>query len=863
MVENGASNTSARSPATEPPDGIATAPAWHAMATVEVLSAVGGAADEPGGAGLGEAEAARRLAVGGGNTVGEQRRERFWEELAESLREPLQLLLIVVAVLSAVFGEIRDAVAIGVIIVAVAVTETVTEQRAGRAIAALRRLSAPTARVRRDGRTRQILAAEVVTGDVFLIEAGDVVPSDARVLDGFGLRVDESALTGEAYPAGKGKDPAAAEAALAERTSMLYAGTVVSGGEGSAVVVATGADTELGRLGRLVATESEPPTPLQRALSRLARTVLVAALAASIVVPLVGLLSGQDPRVMLLAGLTLAFATIPEELPILITVLLAVGGRQLARRGALLRRLRSGETLGVVTTVVTDKTGTLTQNRLRLAHISGDETEVLTVALAAQPPRAEQTGREPIEVELAAAARRAGIHADDAPADVVYPFEPERRMTSRLHATADGLELAVAGAPEPVLAACELDRTDRDAITATVDRWTLGGLRVIAFARRRLGRTPQGRDDAEQALTYVGLAAFADPLRDGVPDAARELRAAGVATVVVSGDHPTTVEAIARSAELPPGHCLTGGEALGATGDTELSAELADGTVIGRATPQDKLRIVRLLQARGEVVAVTGDGVNDAPALAAADVGIAMGRRGSDLARQAAGLVLTDDAFPTVVAAIAKGRNIGSQLRRAVAFYLGAKLALVIIMLVALAAGRPIVFTPAAIVLLELFMDLGASVAFVAEPAAPGAMSRPPRPASAGFLDRATLGALGTTAAALILAVLPPYLILTGSGGDVGLGRAAAVFAWLAGHALIAWTLRARPTLSWRRNPAFPIWVVAAIAMAALVTATAVGGFAHLAHLTPRAAAIAGIAIAAGIALAAAGRVLLRTRTRL
>jgi P-type Ca2+ transporter type 2C len=809
------------------------------------------------------------------------------EELAESFREPLQLLLMVVAVLSAVFGELRDAAAIAAVIVAVALTETITEQRAGRAIAALKRLSAPTARIRRpaaspagpgpsrvggEGAVVEVPAAQLVAGDVIVVEAGDLIPADARVLSGQGLRADESSLTGEAVPSAKGPAPVQDGADLAERSSMLYAGTAVTSGEGTAVVVATGGATELGRLGTMVAQEREPATPLQQALAALARAILFAAIAASVLVPLIGLARGQNIRDMLLAGLTLAFATIPEELPILITVLLAVGGRQLARRGALLRRLRAGETLGVVTTVVTDKTGTLTENQLRLAEIRGDRTQVLAVALAAQPPhtaQAGQAGREPLESDLAGAARADGITVTGRLV-AGFPFDPAIKLTSRVRdIPGRGLEVAVAGAPEAVLAACALPGGQREAVLAELDVLFRKGLRVIAFARRTLTHTPATRDDAETDLTYVGAAAFDDPVRTGVPAAVAELRRAGVATIVVSGDHPATVAAIGRRAGLTTsagsshrsgGEVLTGGAALQATPDPGLALKLVDGTVVGRATPADKLRIVRLLQERGQVVAVTGDGVNDAPALAAADVGIAMGRRGSDLARQAADLVLTDDSYPTVAAAVAKGRNIGSQLRRAVAFYLGAKAALVTVMLVALAAGLPVVFTPAAIVLLELFMDLGASVAFVAEPAAPGAMHHPPRLARAGFLDRPTLGALAVTAAALTTAVLPAYLLLR---DDPGVARSAAVLAWLAGHALIAWTLRARPALPWRRNFAFPAWAAAAIVAGLAVTTTHAGDLIHLTPLTGHAAVVVAACVAVAVLVAAIGRWLLHLGSRL
>ena len=803
-------------------------------------------------AGLPAGERARRLARYGPNAPAAPKKDSVLEELLEAATEPLQLLLLAVGVLSSVFGHLEDAIAIFVVIALVVITEAVTELRAAKAIDALRQLAAPAACIRFGGAVAEIPAAELVPGDVFVIEAGDLVPADARVIAAEGLRVDESTLTGEAEPAGKGPAPVPVAAPLAERAAVLYAGTAVAAGDGAAVVVATGPRTELGQLGKLVRQEKEPPTPLQRSLAQLAKVVLVFAVAASIVVPVAGLLTGRSWHEMLLDGLTIAFATVPEELPILVTVLLAVAGRQLARRGALLRRLRAGEALGSVTVVVTDKTGTLTRNRLQLAGIHGDRDVVLATALACQPPGGTGQAREPVETELAAAAAAEGIGQ---PGDQVaaFPFDPARRLASRAWRAGDGLLLAVSGAPETVLARCALPSDGRRRAEAQAAQLAAGGLRVIGFARRALHQVPADREAAEHELEFAGLAAFADPLRAGVPGAVADLAAAGVATIMVTGDHPATAAAVAVQAGLPPGPRLHGGE-LAALGEQALSGQLADGTVVARSTPAGKLRIVRALQHRGEVVAVTGDGVNDAPALAAADVGIAMGRRGSDLARQAAGLVLTDDAYPTVAAAIAKGRNITAQLRRAVCFYLGAKLALVGAMLVPLAAGRPAPFAPVHIVLLELFMDLGASVAFVAEPAAAAAMRRPPRPPGARFLGRPELAAIATVAAALIVAVLPAYLLVA-SSVSLPVARAAAVLGWLAGHALIAWTLRAQPRLPLRANPAFPGWALAAAATGLAVTLTPLGGFLRLAPLAGTAAALTVAGILAAVMLAVgAGR---------
>ena len=440
-------------------------------------------------AGLPAGERARRLARYGPNAPAAPKKDSVLEELLEAATEPLQLLLLAVGVLSSVFGHLEDAIAIFVVIALVVITEAVTELRAAKAIDALRQLAAPAACIRCGGAVAEIPAAELVPGDVFVIEAGDLVPADARVIAAEGLRVDESTLTGEAEPAGKGPAPVPVAAPLAERAAVLYAGTAVAAGDGAAVVTATGPRTELGQLGKLVRQKKEPPTPLQRSLAQLAKVVLVFAVAASIVVPVAGLLTGRSWHEMLLDGLTIAFATVPEELPILVTVLLAVDGRQLARRGALLRRLRAGEALGSVTVVVTDKTGTLTRNRLQLAGIHGDRDVVLATALACQPPGGTGQAREPVETELAAAAAAEGISQ---PGEQVaaFPFDPARRLASRAWRTGDGLLLAVSGAPETVLARCALPSHGRRRAEAQAAQLAAGGLRVIGFAHRACTRSP-------------------------------------------------------------------------------------------------------------------------------------------------------------------------------------------------------------------------------------------------------------------------------------------------------------------------------------------------------------------------------------
>jgi Ca2+-transporting ATPase len=769
--------------------------------------------------GLTGAEAVRRLALHGLNRVAPRREEGLFEEFFESLREPLVLLLIGVGVLYAVLGELRDAAIILAVIITVAIAETWTEWRAGRAIAALSRLSEPQARVWRDGELGAVATDEIVPGDVIELTAGSRLPADGRLLDGQDLAVDESLVTGEAE---------AVEHAPREGVNHLLGGSLVVRGRGRAEVTATGVESTLGRIATLATRTPEPRTPLQRQMAELAKVLVVVALVASIVVPVVGVLAGRPPREMLLTGLTLAFATIPEELPILIVVVLGLGSLRLARRGAIVRRLVAAETLGATTIICTDKTGTLTQNRMHLAVVrpassilddevptddGGGVSRLLFSARLASERAADVGVIDPLDAAL-----------EDGGAPVaaarLHPFDSARRLVSGVMASAQGATVGVKGAPEAVVARCvgwraadrilPLADTSRARFLEAASICGQTG-RVVAVASRDLDSVPEDRDTAERDLVLEGLLVFVDPVRPEVAGAIAEVLSAGIAVTMITGDQATTASNIAQQAGLSVTTTATGAD-LRLWSDSQIADAARGGAVFARTLPEDKLRIVRALAESGEVVAVTGDGVNDTPALRAAAIGVAMGRDGSDVAREVSDLVLTDDNFTTIAHAVAEGRRLFENLRKAIRFYLAVKVALILVSLGAALAHTELPFAPVQIVILELFMDLGASLVFVQQPAESDLMRRAPRNPQAPFLDRGM--ALAILAGGILLAALVGGCFAAGLLFESADGaRTAALVAWLVGHSVLGAVMASdRQPLSLRslrENPALAAWIAA------------------------------------------------------
>ncbi len=825
--------------------------------------------------GLTSAEAAARRPPGG-NRIARPVAWRLRKFLRTSLTERLVVLLLLVSAVYVALGEFRDAAVMLVVVVAVVTAEAWVQLRADRAIASLSRLSAPRALVWRDGRLKEVPPDELVRDDVILLTAGSRVPADARLVEAEELLVDESLVTGESQPV----EYDLRAGGLAE----LRAGTHVLRGHAVATVTAVGQSSTLGRVASLVGEAEPQKTPLQGQMSELARRLLVVAAVASLLVPAVGWLTAAQPlRDLLLTGLTLAFASVPAELPVLVVAVLGLGSLRLAAQGAIVRRLSATETLGTTTLICTDKTGTLTENRISLTQVvtasqtleglDASEAELDRVRQLARLASEAQTGQDtrladPIDMAVCRAARPGWPE----PA-VRFSFDSARRLASGMAEVEGQLVLGVKGAPEAVMVRTAywrsadgirpLDGQLKDEVIAAATELTAGGARVLAVASRVIvGRPSGGPSRLERELVFEGLLAFSDPLRPEVPRAVRDLQGAGVAITMVTGDQPATAAAIARAAGL-------GGPTFIAAqtkswSDEELAARALQGCVVARARPDDKLRIVRAAVAAGQVVAVTGDWVNDAPALEAAAIGVAMGRSGSDVARESADLVLSDDSFATLARATADGRRLYENLRKAIRYYLAVKLALITVSALPALIGRPLPFLPVELVLLELFLDLGASFAFVHQPAESDEMRRRPRDPRARLLDLPMVAGILTGGLSLAAVTAATYLAALPHLGTGG-ARTLALACWLVGHAtlglVMGWERRPLSLGDLAVNPAMPIWAACAALLTLLLLV--VGPLAGLLHLGPAPAPAALGAIVAGLAAATLVELLKRVRGRL
>lgn len=838
---------------------------WHTLTAGQVSAQFGVDLSS----GLSEEAARERLIRFGPNRLTKEKREPIWERFLEEAGEPMIVLLLVTGLLYALWGGWADALAIFSVILTLIGIEVWNEYRAERAIGALQKMAEPIVSLRRDARYKEVPTEEVVPGDLISLKAGRRIPADARLVEGYGLAVDESSLTGESLPVEKIAEAIfPKETALGERSNLIFAGTTVARGRGVAVAVATGVATELGRTA-LLAREFEPPrTPLQQTMRELTRWMVWLALGFSLMAPLLGgLHSGQPLREMLLTGLSLAFATIPEELPILITLMLALGGYRLSRRRAIVKRLQAVETLGAVTVIATDKTGTLTANRMMVSRIDPEAFRLKALeigVLCSSLEEGEERINDPLESALLQAARETGLDPDAlrraSPLRTEFTFDALRKRMSVVCHRDGGLWVAVKGAPEGLLGRATdhwtkegkrfLSDAERQTLFETAARMAAEGLRVIAFAEKGLAEGPISQEEAESGLIFVGLAGLADPPRPEAEEAIASCRAAGIRPMMITGDHPLTARAVARRVGLDGEGLLMTGPELDLLSDEALRERVGRISLYARTTPEHKLRIVRALQKNGERVAVTGDGINDAPALSAADIGVAMGKTGTDVARESGDVILADDNFATLVHAIEEGRVLFANLRKAVRYYLAVKVALIGTMLLPALLGVPAPFAPIQIIIMELFMDLAASATFLAEAAEPDLMRRPPRDPKAPFIDRAMVGSLFYSAAGLFAAVSIAYLVARQGDAGPTHARTVAFVTWLLGHFFLALNLRSEREpllrLGLFSNRPMTAWGAATVAFAMLATSLSVTqGTFKIVPLSTK-----GWALAVGLALA-------------
>jgi P-type Ca2+ transporter type 2C len=714
--------------------------------------------------GLGVREVLERRARHGPNRLRAARRRSAWSIL---LRQFASLIVVLLAAAAAVAFAMRDWVEGVAILAVIAINAAIgffTELRAVRSMEALHRLGQASARVRREGAMREVPAAELVPGDIVVVEAGDVVTADLRLLKGSKLQANESALTGESAPVEKHERAVAADTPLAERDSMLYKGTALTRGAGEAVVVGTGLDTELGRITSLVEETEATATPLERRLDRLAHRLVWVTLVLAAAVAAAGLATGRELGLTIQTAIALAVATIPEGLPVVATIALARGMWRMARRNALINRLSAVETLGATAVICTDKTGTLTENRMtvqRFALREGrSEKEALEIGVLCN--NAEGEVGDPMEVALLAAAGKAGI--DRAALLAGLPrareeaFDPETRMMATFHRTNAGLRIAIKGAPEAVITACTLDESEKKAWLRSNEALAAEGLRVLGLA------TAVAADESADpygAPALVGLVALRDPPREDVREAIARCRAAGIRVVMVTGDQAVTARAIAEAVGLGKDLEVLPGSALGPS--EKLSEEerqnLLRANVFARVSPRQKLDLIDLHQRSGAVVAMTGDGVNDAPALKKADIGIAMGKRGTQVAREAAAMVLTDDAFASIVAAMEQGRVIFDNIRRFVLYLLSCNVSEVMVVGLASLAAAPLPILPLQILFLNLVTDVFPALALGVGKGDPHVMRRAPRPASEAILERRHWIAIAIYGALITAATLGAFVV--------------------------------------------------------------------------------------------------------
>lgn len=733
---------------------------WHTLSVEQTLAKWHGNAEQ----GLDHQDVAQRLEQYGQNEIPEKARRGFGKIIFSQFSDLMILILLGAAIISGIVGDVEDTIAILVIVFLNAVIGAVQEYRAQHALAALRLMAAPEAKVIRSGQVQVIEALQLVPGDIVLLETGMVVPADIRLIEASELQADEAILTGESVTVEKQLEPLEKIVLLpGDKTNMVFKGTQMTRGRGKGIVVATGIETELGQIASLLREEGSPKTPLQQRLATFGSRLSLFILGVCAMIFVAGVLRDEPLVLMFLTAVSLAVAAIPEALPAVVTISLAFGARKMSRHKALIRHLPSVETLGSVTVICSDKTGTLTENRMHLEKLYLDGHLQDDLSLEKVAPQVQQllwqtlalsndvessdVGQEPIgeptEIALFMAAADAGFDKNalkqTLPRVAEWPFDAERKRMTTLHRRDEDFVAFTKGAPERMLTQCNRQRLstgladiDRRALLAQANTLAEEGYRVLAVAYREWKELPQEQNSeyVENDLVFLGLAALIDPPRAEAYSAVEECRGAGIVPMMITGDHPATAYAIAarlgivddRHAEIITGKDLEGMSTI------TLARRLGDVRVFARVSPRQKIHIVQALQQKGEFVAMTGDGVNDAPALKHADIGVAMGQKGTDVSREAADMVLLDDNFATIVSAVREGRRIFDNIRKFIKDTMSSNSGEIWTLFLAPFLGLPVPLLPIHILWINLVTDGLPGLAFTAEPAERGTMKRPPRP---------------------------------------------------------------------------------------------------------------------------------------
>ncbi len=832
--------------------------AWHAIDVQETIDALAGSYD-----GLAGDEAARRFERHGANLLPPPARRHPILRLLSQFNNALIHFLLAAAIAAWMLGNHIDAGIIIAVVVVNAIVGFIQEGRAEQALDAISGMIAPKASVLRDGKRVTVSASALVPGDVVLLDAGDLVPADMRLARTRGLLIDESILTGESVAAQKREEPVDEGAALGDRSSMAYSGTLVVAGQGSGIVVATGSATEIGNISRLLGEVEPLSTPLLRQINEFGRRFTLLAIASAVLLFIFAMLVRDYVwEDALLVVVALAVGVVPEGLPAVITITLAIGVRRMAYRNAIIRRLPAVETLGATSVICSDKTGTLTRNEMVVRRVVTSDGHVTVEGAGYAPVGDFRVGGaactslpagvidllrcgvlcgdavltraadgqwraegDPMEAALVAAAMKAGLIQDveraDRPRLDEIPFDAKHRFMATLHDGPDGRGVWVKGAPEQVLAMCGGEASDSGARTLDAVRWAeriasaaIEGERVLGFAYRRAeGESTLSMDRIGEGLIFLGVAGFIDPPRADAIDAVARCRTAGIAVKMITGDHAQTAAAIARQLGIADAPEVVTGAALESVSDAELPALARRTAVFARTDPGHKLRIVRALQSDGAIVAMTGDGVNDAPALKQADVGIAMGRKGTEAAKQASQMVLVDDDFATIVAAVHEGRTVFDNIRKVIAWTVATNGGEAIAIIVAILAGLTLPLTPVQILWINMVLTLTLGLVLAFEPAEPDVMRRPPRRAGAPLLSKFLVWRIALVSVLIVAGSFGIFAWARWRGFDVETARTMVVNTMVVMEIFYLFNVRYMHTasLSWRGVAGTPV-VLAAVA---------------------------------------------------